>query len=361
MTVWYVLLGVLALAGVLYALLPMRSASKLIHGKSEREELQDELNTSLKQIGDLERSRADGELDPEEFERLKLADETRAARLLERLEQLPEAQPVSLPGRSRPALWLIGLAVVFGGFSVLAVPSLQRLALPENEAKFYDNSQQLLAFEAQLTREADTLGKPKLETLALYGDLAWSMQDWNRAAPAYSAILRLDPTNIVAVSRYGQLLFFSGENDQALPLLQAAAKLNNPEAMLTLGNLLFSAKNDPQGALNVWQQYQQVTGKDAAPRVVELIAAAKKRLQATATADPGAQVFAANCATCHGAEAQGIAGNGPNLIASSNARSPAFVTRQVKQGSRNGKMPAFPQLSQAQLEAVVKFVTALKP
>jgi mono/diheme cytochrome c family protein len=365
MSVLLVILCVLALAGAAFALLPLRSSGARIALKSERDELQDELNAALSQIADLERMRADGELDAAEFERLKTLDETRAAKILARLDALPTSetsnpQP-STTSRSRLPGALIGLVAtvaVLGGLSALAVPSLQRLALRDGEAKLYDDSNKLLALENQVIAQANTDGKPQLATLLEYGSLAWELQDWERAAQAYSAVLRADPANIVAVSRYGQLLFFAGQNDQAITLLRVAGKFNDPEALLTLGNLLFSSKNDPKGALEVWQQYQRVTGSKAQPRVIELIAAAKKRL---GTTDPGAQTFATNCAGCHGANGQGIAGSGPNLITSSRARDAAFVRKQLQNGSANKKMPAFPQIKGQELEALVRYVTGLKP
>ncbi|NJK44798.1 MAG: hypothetical protein HC933_11395 [Pleurocapsa sp. SU_196_0] len=243
----------IAVIGAGFALFPLRrntTDSGSIHFKSEREELQDELNAALQQVTDLERAHAAGELDAEEFERLKRIDETRAAKLLGRIEALPQqvaAVPTARPTSfSRSLVALLVTGVVLGGLSAFAVPSLQRLALREGEAKLYDDSNKLLGLERQLSVEASANGQPSVATLEAFGDLAWELRDWERAAQAYSALLRLTPDNINAVSRYGQLLFFAGQNDQALTLLRAAAKFDNAEALLTIGNILFSAKNDPK-------------------------------------------------------------------------------------------------------------------
>jgi mono/diheme cytochrome c family protein len=361
--VWYVLLGMVVLGAVLFTVLPLRSGATQLQLKSERDEVQDELNAALQQIRDLERAHADGELDASEFERLKLVDETRAAKLLSKLEAMPEdrsaqaAEPTK-PVFSRALVGLVVTGVVLGSLSAFAVPGLQRLALREGEAKLYDESNQLLALERQLTLETNKDGQPNPRTLEAFGNLAWELQDWERAAQGYGALLRLERDNINAVSRYGQLLFFAGQNDQALTLLRAAAKFDNAEALLTIGNILFSAKNDPKGALEVWERYQVVTKGKGEARVAELINAAKKRL---GTTDPGAQTFAQSCAGCHGANGQGIIGTAPNLQTSKNARDAAFVTRQVQRGSQNGQMPAFPQITGQQLEDLVKYVNALKP
>lgn len=361
MTALVIALVVLALLGAGFAMLPLRRVTAM-RVKSERDELQDELNAALAQLSDLERMRDAGDLDGADFERLKRLDEVRAARLLGRIEGLPDA-PARSPIPSRPAwrgaaLSLAVVVVVLGGISALAVPSLQRLALREGEAQLYDQSNQLLALEAQLSSEAAGVnGQPQLATLLKYGSSAWELQQWERAAQAYSAILRLDPSNVVAVSRYGQLLFFSGENDQALTLLRAAAKFNDAEALLTIGNILFSAKNDPRGALSVWEQYQRVTKGKGEARVIELIAAARKRV--SSSDDIGGVAFATNCAGCHAASGAGIAGTAPSLKSSSRARDAAFIIKQLENGSANKQMPAFPSIKGAELEALVKHVQSL--
>ena len=361
MSALVIALVLVALLGAGFALLPLRRVAA-IRVKSERDERQDELNAALAQLSDLERMRDARDLDQAEFERLQQLDEARAASLLGQIEALPDApagQPISLrPAWRGAALSLAVVAVVLGGISALAVPSLQRLALRDGEAQLYDQSNQLLALEAQLSAEAAGVnGQPKLDTLLKYGEASWELQQWERAAQAYSAVLRLDPSNVVAVSRYGQLLFFSGENDQALTLLRAAAKFNDAEALLTIGNILFSAKNDPQGALTVWEQYQRVTKGKGEARVIELIAAAKKRIGSD---DIGATTFATNCAGCHAANGAGIIGTAPSLIASSRAKDAAFIIKQLANGSSNKQMPAFPSIKGAELEALVKHVQSLK-
>ena len=363
MTALVIALVGLALLGAGFALLPLRRpSSHVLRVKSERDELQDELNAAFKQLSDLERMRDAGDLDGAEFERLNQLDEARAARLLGQIESLPDA-PTRPLAPSRPAwrgaaLSLAVVAVVLGGISALAVPSLQRLALRDGEAELYDQSNKLLALEAQLAREAAGVnGQPKLATLLAYGADSWELQQWERAAQAYGAVLRLDPSNIKAVSRYGQLVFFSGDNDQALTLLRAAAKFNDAEALLTIGNILFSAKNDPKGALAVWERYQRVTNGKGEARVIELIAAARKRVSSD---DVGATTFATNCAGCHALNGAGISGTAPSLIASSRARDAAFIKKQLANGSANKQMPAFPAIKGVELEALVKHVQNLK-
>ncbi|GAB4248074.1 MAG: hypothetical protein Kow00129_08750 [Thermoleophilia bacterium] len=67
----------------------------------------------------------------------------------------------------------------------------------------------------------------------------------------------------------------------------------------------------------------------------------------------GADVFATNCASCHGAEGEG--GNSPALTGL--GLSPEDIEAQVRQGG--GGMPAFEGiLSDAEIEAVVGYVAS---
>jgi cytochrome c-type biogenesis protein CcmH len=354
-----------ALGLVFYAVRPIiKSSGENVATDNARVELEDERNALFKQIKELERDHKLGLIDDGDYSRLRLRDETRAALILEKLEDLAPA-PVQTSKRTPLSLVLGSLAVlaVAGALAnTFVVPSLERLALRPQQAKDYENAAKLKSLEAVLTEQAK-VGSAQIATLLEYGQLAWEIQDYNRAANAYGEVLRQEPKNVTALARYGQILFFASAQDpklldQALALLRAATKLTPPssEAWMTIGNILFSSKNDPQGALNAWTEYQKITGDMGSPRITQLMSAARKRLTAS---DPAVKLFATNCAACHGSEAQGQIG--PNLRTSVNARDAAFVNNQIKFGSKNKKMPALPQLSSADINLLVKYVTALKP
>ena len=97
-------------------------------------------------------------------------------------------------------------------------------------------------------------------------------------------------------------------------------------------------------------------------------AAAQTTTPASATAPAGAklsaaaagELFAQNCAVCHGATGKG--GIGPDLTAHSYkyGRTPDAAIATITAG-RSGGMPAFgTQLSKAQIAALADFVLALK-
>ena len=70
-------------------------------------------------------------------------------------------------------------------------------------------------------------------------------------------------------------------------------------------------------------------------------------------ASPGQELFAGNCARCHGADGQGAIG--PSL---QHETDPAKVTNQVRNGGQI--MPAFgAKLSDAQISAVAEYVLSL--
>jgi mono/diheme cytochrome c family protein len=362
MTVW-IILGILLFIGLAwYALRPaMRWAEMSTPAQTERLELEEERDTIYKHIRDLETEHDQGLVDETDYQRLRLRDETRAALLLEKVADLPPAPRRDAQAAVRPA-WPVALAVLaLAGVGALAanafaVPPLQMLALRPNEVETYRLGRDVNALEERVTAEAKANPDgPTTPTLLEYGEAAWKLQDYAKAATAYSAILRRDPRNAIAVRRYGIVLFFSGQNKLALELLRASIRLEpSPEAYMTIGNLLFS-QQDAKGAIDAWQSYLKIAPPAEAGRVPELIAAARKQLGAS---DPGERLFAQNCASCHGANAQGLVG--PNLKTSINAKDRAFVTNQITNGSKNAKMPAFTTFSPTELQDLISYVNKLK-
>ncbi len=83
----------------------------------------------------------------------------------------------------------------------------------------------------------------------------------------------------------------------------------------------------------------------------------------------GGQVYQANCASCHQADGSGVPGTFPPLRGNADVTDPAFVEQVVREGlsgpievdgvTYDGQMPAFGQLSDAEVAAVVDHVVAL--
>ena len=90
---------------------------------------------------------------------------------------------------------------------------------------------------------------------------------------------------------------------------------------------------------------------------VPWIAAMRERAQPAAAGAPqtGAQIYAANCVSCHGADRRGDGGRTPTLVGVAERRTPAEIRQVIEHGK--GFMPAFPQLTEAQKDAVIAYVS----
>jgi tetratricopeptide (TPR) repeat protein len=206
-------------------------------------------------------------------------------------------------------------------------------------------------------------------------DALWSKQEHTRAADLYFQVLtRFNPHSSTALSRLGVALFLTGDNDNAMLLLERARSLRpfDLETLLFLGNAYFSAERFGE-AIAVWQEYVTAAGgPELAGRVPGLIESARARLGGAApVAEPSAAapvtvstpaLFAANCASCHGPLGQsGLMLSGgvqipvPALANNPNSADPALVRAVLLQG--RGAMPSFAHLPAGQLEQIVVYVT----
>lgn len=73
-----------------------------------------------------------------------------------------------------------------------------------------------------------------------------------------------------------------------------------------------------------------------------------------AAMDPGARVYAKNCAICHGDERQGNLPAFPPLVGIKNQLSDAQITTLVHTGK--GRMPSFPNLQGGELASLLKYL-----
>lgn len=260
----------------------------------------------------------------------------------------------------------------------------------ETARTFAGNARTLAPLSAAVETE-----RSEANLMAL-ADAFWTLEERNRAANLYSEVItKLEAENPRALGRVGQALFFAGDAERAVIALDRASVLapNDLDTLLFLGNAYFSLGDDGR-AVDVWQRYVEVAGgPEQAGRVPSLIAQAEARQQgeapealaqtplpevnrtpSTATLPPataqegtqspvqattvssGASLFAANCASCHGANAQG--GAGPRLAGSQRVANTEMVRSTVQYG--RGMMPGFGSLLSAdELDSVVAYVTGL--
>ena len=76
--------------------------------------------------------------------------------------------------------------------------------------------------------------------------------------------------------------------------------------------------------------------------------------------EPGRQVFASRCASCHGTEGGG-GELGPSILARVPLRNDAELEAVIREGVSGAGMPAFPNLSKAEAGDLVAFLRTLKP
>lgn len=202
---------------------------------------------------------------------------------------------------------------------------------------------------------------PTEENLMALANAYWDAEEQERAADIYVRVVsNFNPHSGLAYSRLGQVLFFNGQNDQAINLLTRAVEVNDTDltSLLFLGNAYFSTEQY-QSAIDTWTQYVSVAGsEEAAGRVPSLIESAQARLaesQLVGTETLAiAQVYAANCSACHGANGQG--GVGPRLVANQSAMNETNVRSIIEYG--RGTMPGFGAiLSEEELAELTLFVT----
>ena len=185
-----------------------------------------------------------------------------------------------------------------------------------------------------------------------WGDAAFTSGRYDQASQAYAGALRLDPKQPRALRRLG-IMLLTGQGgpapsdqkqaSQAFLLVRTAAQLapQDPESQLLLG---YALNSFGQGnlALAALERYRSLfpQGREADDLIATLQASRDR-------SDPGARVYAANCASCHGAA--GFGGLGPNLHESRLSR--AALKAIILNGK--GSMPAYPNIKGAELEALL--------
>lgn len=273
------------------------------------------------------------------------------------LEQARDADPTDLY-----TLYLLGEVYLAVGRTSEAITTWESYLAQPGGA----NDEQILSrIEfAQLQQAVED--DPNETNLVALADAYWSMNDRESATSLYGKVLmELNPQQPQALSRVGQMLFFSGRYDDAIGVLERARAVDaqNLDTLLFLGNAHFSL-NRYDEAIGVWEDYVvRAGGPEQAGRVPSLIENARARqasaagtgtTQESVVAATGADIYAASCAMCHGLRGQGA--SGPQLAGNSRAADAAFVRRVVENG--RGMMPAFGRTMPAgQIDLLVEYVS----
>lgn len=332
------LLALLLIAAAFLVLAPLRTTQTNDPDAPQRRQLETERERLFAELRGLSAAT--------ESRRSEL--EGRAARVLRSLDGMPPA-----PSGKLPAAWLWGglamvtVLVAVGAFSF--IPSWQLHGLNSAEAQTVRTSVRLPGLAARAQKSGSVA-----DELA-WGKAAFDAGQYDQASSAYAAALKQNPRQPEALRRLGIILLTKNDpqgeqaakpNDQAFLLIRTAAQLapRDAESQLLFGFALSRYGQDAL-ALSALERYRSLNpgGRDAD----QLIAAIRSRQN---SADPGMAVYAANCASCHGAAGGG--GIGPSLLRAGLTRaSVAAITRNGK-----GSMPGFPSITGKSLDALLALV-----
>jgi tetratricopeptide (TPR) repeat protein len=293
---WVVLLAAAVLAGVAAGgiLWPFGAPRKMAL-EPLADPLEDERESLLRTLQDLERERVDGELSETAYRRLRSETERRAVIVLRALEARDGEGELSSgvrrlrpapsgdeaqPGRHRRrvlAAALVG-ALVLG----LAIPLLARAVSSRS-------SDQPITGVAQPRAGADT-------SLALFeqrvaehprdlaarldlADLYLSSGNAAAAAAQYLVALQIDPRNAEAQAKLGFLLFQGGKAQEGLRAVNAALSVDPgyPEALYYKGVILLRGLDRPSEAAAALRSYLAAAPFGARRSEVQLLLQAAER------------------------------------------------------------------------------------
>ncbi|MFC4427464.1 c-type cytochrome [Deinococcus navajonensis] len=339
------LLGLILLAAGALVLSPLRAAAAADPDAEQRTALEAQRDRLYAELAALNPDEPADEARRPDLER-------RAALTLRALDGLAPAPRAPLrTGPRRVALLGVGLAALLTvAGAVTFVPRWQLKALDPGEA------QDVLAVLNLPRLKAEAERTQANAAYMAWGKAAFDSGTYDQALTAYGHALKLEPRQPEALRRLGILLLTSEERTsrklstedatQAALLIRTAAQLapNDPESQLLLG-FAYARFGEDRQALEALERYRTLDpkGRDAD----EMITALRARQN---TSDPVLRVYAANCASCHGPA--GAGGLGPSLRESTLSR--AALRRIIVQGK--GAMPAYPNLSAAQLEGLLDLI-----
>lgn len=239
-------------------------------------------------------------------------------------------------------------------------------ATPEGTGEPSAQSRLALIERVQPLQEA-AAASPTEENLLALGDAYWEASEPQRAVESYFRVLtQYDPNQPRALSRTGQLLYVAGRPSDAVGAIERAATAAGGVENLDLDSVMtladaYAQTGDWQKAADTYDLYASLAGPAGGAGAAALAEAARQQASggeaaAAASSNPavGRQVFAANCALCHGPGGEG--GMGVTLAGSPRAANEVNVRDAVRFG--RGMMPAFQAtLHPSELDAVVAYVT----
>ncbi len=259
----------------------------------EEQELLAERDFLLRSLDDLERERADGDIDTETYERLRDDYTARAAAVLRALRR-GDARTATVAGGGKRRvrvgrLVAIGAAVVV--FAVVAGVLLARAVGERVPGGTATGNQQLADTEAAPSTapqpselEAAVDANPADPTAHLELARFLAPTDPARALKEYDEVVSLDPTNVEAHAYGGWIVYLAGLPDEALTRLDRAIAIDPDfaDAHFFRGMVLYRGVGDAGGAVAEFDRYLELAPDGASVDQVRQV-----RDQAAETANQG--------------------------------------------------------------------------
>ncbi len=266
----------------------------------DREQLESERSFLLQSLDDLDAERAEGNIDDENYQRLKDDYTARAARVLHRLEGdavAADAEPVATVGSAKRRV-LVGVGIV--AFAVVASVALAYglgARLPGQTITGNQGGRGQSAAGASTGAAAGIARlraavKASPNNAAAHLALARALmgqQDGAGALAEFGEAARLDPKNPEPFTYSGWLVRLQGFPDQALTLLDKAIGLDDQyaDARAFKGIILLRDKHDPEGAIAQFQRYLvRAPDSPLANQVRTLLAQAVEAQRSSTTPSP---------------------------------------------------------------------------
>lgn len=294
------------------------------------------------------------------FQRLAMIDlQSDIASSLEWLKRARDVDPLD----PDTLTWLTEVAYALGDLPT-ALDAARSLAEVRGDSD-PQAAERLALLEELVPLTQAVTDDPSHANLLALADAFWLFGEQERAVDVYFQVLsRHDPLDLTALSRTGQMLLRAGRPaDAAIVIARASEQAGSlaaldPASQFALGSAYLEL-GEHEAAVEALRTY--LAGSPADPLgAAVLLEAAEARARgeepsgSSAELALGQQVFAANCALCHGAT--GTGGVGVGLAGSQRAANLANVTDAVRFG--RGLMPAFQAtLTPSQIEGVVAYVT----
>lgn len=250
----------IAASGVLYPVISRRAPAVEV----PPDPLEERRLSLLHSIKDLEAARGAGDLEDDEYQRLRLETESRLVRVLNVIEQRSSGvpgKPAKVGGAERPGRiprWIAGTSVSLVVLGITAAGIKGSLAPRPEGATFTgtvpgtDPNENLAFFESRV--------KSNPRDVAARLDLGHRYLEAARTGDAVQQYLRavdVDPNNAEANAHMGLLLFMGGSSDNALKAVDRALSVDSgyAEALFFKGVILLKGLNQPAPAKEAFQAY----------------------------------------------------------------------------------------------------------